>query len=229
MAVTVVALTQVQAQTVEEIVQKHIAALGGAEKLKTVNTIYFDRSIAVQGMEIPSKSTIVVGKSMRNESTVMGNSMVQVVNEGKGWKIMPAMMGGKGEPEDMTAEELKTMIGQLDPFGVLNNYLEKGNVVELVGKEKVDKKDMFHLKVTPKDGVVQDLYINASTFLVYKVTTKTNGQDGELVFNDYEEVDGIKFPSTIDMVGQRGTMTMISSKIIINGEVNQAIFAKATK
>jgi hypothetical protein len=63
-------------QSVDEIVDKHVAALGGMEKIKAVNTIITDRSLAVQGMEIPNKTTLVVGKSVRTESTVMGNSMV---------------------------------------------------------------------------------------------------------------------------------------------------------
>src|SRR5919199_229496 len=95
------------AQTVDEIVDKHIAALGGQDKINGVKTLVIEQSLSVQGMEIPTKSTVVVGKSMRSESSVMGNSMVQVVNGTTGWMIRPAMMGGSGDPEEMPAEMLK--------------------------------------------------------------------------------------------------------------------------
>ena len=227
-AVATFSLTNAYAQTVDEIVAKHVEAMGGTDKLKTVNTITTERVIAVQGMEIPSKSVIVVGKSMRSESSVMGASMVQVVQGEKGWKIMPAMMGGTGEPEDMTAEEIRPLLGQLDPFGALYNYQEKGNKVELLGKEKVDKKDMFHFKITA-NGVVMDEYLDASTYLVYKVTSNVNGQEGELVFSGYEDIDGIKMANTIDITSPMGTFTMVNNKTVINGTVDEQIFAKPAK
>ncbi|HOY18074.1 MAG TPA: hypothetical protein PLC89_12285 [Haliscomenobacter sp.] len=229
LAVATFFTTIVSAQTVDEIVAKHVAAMGGADKLKTVNTMISERVIAVQGMEIPSKSVIVVGKSMRSESSVMGTSMVQVVHGDKGWKIMPTMMGGTGEPEDMSADELKPLFGQLDPFGVLYNYQEKGHKVELVGTEKVDKKDMFHLKITTKEGVAMDEYLDASTYLVYKVVSNVGGQEGELVFSDYEVIEGIKMANTIDITSPMGAFTMITNKTIINGAVDEQIFAKPAK
>ncbi|WP_373552760.1 outer membrane lipoprotein-sorting protein [Haliscomenobacter sp.] len=229
LAIATLSFAYVQAQTVDEIVAKHVEAMGGADKLKTVNTISTERVLAVQGMEIPSKSVIVVGKSLRSESTVMGNAMVQVLHGDKGWKIMPAMMGGTGEPEDMSADEIKPLFGQLDPFGALYNYQEKGNKLELVGKEKVDKKDMFHFKITSKDGVVMDEYLDASTYLVYKVVSNVGGQEGELVFSDYEAIEGIKMANTIDITSPMGAFTMITNKTVINGQVDEKIFAKPAK
>lgn len=228
LAIATLSVAYVNGQTIDEIVTKHVEAMGGAEKLKTVNTILTERVVAVQGMEIPSKSVIVVGKSMRSESNVMGNAMVQVVNGEKGWKIMPSVMGGTGEPEDMSAEEIRPLLGQLDPFGALYNYQEKGNKVELLGKEKVDKKDMFHFKITA-NGIVMDEYLDASTYLVYKVTTSVNGQEGELVFSGYEVIDGIKMANTIDFTGPMGTFTMVTNKTVINGTVDEQIFAKPAK
>lgn len=146
-------------------------------------------------MEIPSKTTIVVGKAMRSESSVMGNSMIQVVNGTTGWMLRPTMMQGTGEPEDMPADQLKQQMGQLDPFGPLVNYKEKGNKVDLVGKEKVDGKDAYHLKVTTKEGQTVDEYIDASTYLVSKVKMVMNGQEGEMGFSDYKDVEALSFPT----------------------------------
>lgn len=229
LAIAAFSFGAVQAQTVDEIVTKHVEALGGAEKLKAVTSVVAERSLAVQGMEIPSKSIIVVGKALRSESSVMGNSMVQVVSGDKGWKIMPAMMGGSGEPEDMSAEEIKPLLGQLDPFGTLYEYQTKGNKVELVGKEKVDKKEMFHLKVTTKEGIVSEQYLDASTYLLYKVTSNVAGQQGEIIFSNYEVIDGVKFANTMDITSPMGAFTMITNKTVLNGPVDEKVFAKPGK
>ena len=218
------------AQTVDEIVDKHVAALGGMDKLSGVKTVVTDRSLSVQGMEIPSTTTIVVGKSMRSESTVMGNSMVQVVDGTTGWMIRPAMMGGTGDPEDMPAEALKQSTGQLYPFGSLVNYKANGSKVELVGKEQVDKKDVYHLKVTTKEGQPLDEYLDATTYLLSKVKTSMNGQDSEILFSDYKEVNGVKFPNTMEIVGgQMGTITFLTNKVVVNGPVDEKIFQKPKK
>ncbi|QIP17297.1 outer membrane lipoprotein-sorting protein [Spirosoma aureum] len=218
------------AQTVDEIVDKHIAALGGIDKLKGVTTLVTERSISVQGMEIPSKTTVSVGKALRTESSVMGNSMIQVVEGTTGWMIRPAMMQGTGEPEDMPAEQVKQQLSQLDPFGPLVNYKDKGNKIELVGKEKVDGKDAYHLKVTTKEGQAIDEFIDATTYLVSKVKSTMNGQDGEISFSDYKDVDGIKFANTMEISNpQMGTLTMVTNKILVNNKIDDSIFKKPAK
>lgn len=218
------------AQTVDEIVDKHVAAMGGLDKLKSVNTIITERSIAVQGMEIPSKSTLVVGKFLRSESTVMGNAMVQVVDGTTGWMIRPTQMGGTGEPEDMPADQVKQQAGQLDPFGSLVSYKEKGNKVELIGKEKIDKKDNYHLKVTNSDGQLSDQFIDAETYLISKVKMDMGGETGEIDFSNYKEVDGIKFANTLEMSNsQMGIITLLTNKVVINAQVDEALFKKPAK
>jgi hypothetical protein len=188
-----------------------------------------ERSFTIQGMEVPTKTTLVVGKSLRSESTVMGNSMIQVVDGSTGWMIRPAMMGGSGDPEDMPAELLKSQASQLDPFGPLVNYKEKGNKVELVGKEKVDKKDNFHLKVTTKEGQTIDEFVDANTYLVSKIKMSVAGQDSEVGYADYKEVEGVKFPNTLEMSSQMGNLVMTTNKTVINGQVDNAIFKKPSK
>lgn len=221
---------QAMAQTVDEIVDKHIAALGGKDKISQVKTLIIDRTMSVRGMDIPSKTTMKVGQAVRSESTVMGNSMIQVLDGDKGWMIRPAMMGGTGEPEEMPADMVKQMKGQLDPFGPLVNYKEKGNTVVLVGHETIDKHDNFHLKVTTKDGQAVDQYIDASTYLLTKSSMPMNGQTGEIVFSDYEAVDGIQFASDMDMTaGAMGTMNFSTDKIKINPPVDDSVFKKPAK
>ncbi|MEI7582062.1 outer membrane lipoprotein-sorting protein [Runella sp.] len=217
------------AQTVDEIVDKHVAAMGGLDKIKGVNTLVIERTLSVQNMEIPNKTTVMVGKALRTESSVMGNSMVQVVDGTTGWMIRPAMMGGTGDPEDMPAEMVKQQVGQLDPFGALVNYKEKGHKVELIGKEKVEKADAYHLKVTTKDGQTMDEFIDANTYMLTKLKTNVQGQDGEITFSDYKEVDGIKFANTMDMTSQMGALTFVTNKVTVNGKVDESIFKKPAK
>ena len=84
----------VSAQTVDEILAKHQEAMGGLDKWNKVKTLVQNTKFTIQGMEIQSKSSILVGKAFRSEIEVMGNKMVQVVEGESGWWIRPQMMGG---------------------------------------------------------------------------------------------------------------------------------------
>ena len=218
------------AQTVDEIVDKHVTALGGMDKLNAVKTVVTNQTVSTRQGDAPILTTIVVGKAMRSEITIMGNAMLRVVDGTTGWILVPTIMKGSGEPEAMPADQLKQSMNQLNPFGWLVNYKDKGTKVELVGKEQIDKKDMYHLKITTKEGQLVDQYIDATTYLVSKVKVSMSGQDSEILFSDYKEVNGVKFPNTVEIIGgQMGTMTMLTNKITVNSPINEAIFKKPAK
>ena len=50
------------AQTADEIINKYLQALGGQEKLKTIQTVVMEGSLSVQGFELPIKLSSVHNK-----------------------------------------------------------------------------------------------------------------------------------------------------------------------
>ena len=106
------------AQSTEEILAKHEAAMGGADNWAAVKTAIVKNKFNVQGMDIESKTSLVIGKSFRTEVEVMGNKIITVVDGSKGWMNRPAMMGGTGEP---SSENGKFS----DIFRIYLNYGEK--------------------------------------------------------------------------------------------------------
>ena len=70
-------LGSIMAQTADEVVSKHIEARGGKEKLMAVKSVIMENTIGVQGMELNNKMSIVIGKAMKSETSVMGNDIIQ--------------------------------------------------------------------------------------------------------------------------------------------------------
>jgi len=124
------------AQTADEIVTKHIEAIGGAEKWKALKSIEMKNKFSVQGMDIESKTVIVAGKSLRTDISVMGQEIITVVDGETGWSIRPTMMQGTGAPEDMPLAMVRESRKQLNLGGSLIGYKENGSTLELVGTEK---------------------------------------------------------------------------------------------
>ena len=97
----------------------------------------------------------------------------------------------------MTEEDLKNINEEADFEGPLVDYRKKGNNVELVGKDKVEDKDVWRVKMTTKNGDVRYYLFDATTFLLLKWEGKRQAQSKEIpmqsYYRDYREVGGMNF------------------------------------
>ena len=78
-----------QAQNVDEIVGKHIEALGGKSVLNSIKSIYVESTVEFMGNEAPSTTYILNGKGYKNELDFNGTKIIQCVTEKGGWAINP--------------------------------------------------------------------------------------------------------------------------------------------
>ena len=54
--------TAAQSQTVDEVISKHVEAIGGKDKLSQVKSIYTENTMEVMGNSAPQKEYLVEGK-----------------------------------------------------------------------------------------------------------------------------------------------------------------------
>lgn len=210
------------AQTADEIVNKHIAAMGGAEKLATLKTVKMEGSMSTQGIDIPLTITKSHLLGMRLDMEIMGTSNYQLANATKGWVFMPVMQ--QTEPQEMDADQHRTIISQFDVQGSLYNYKEKGYTLEYIATEKLDGKDVYKLKMV-KNGNNVFYFIDAVSGFVAKTASKMSAQgqemDVETSFSDYKKnVDGFWFAHT--NVTTQGTISF--DKVSTNMPVDEKIF-----
>lgn len=213
----------VTAQTVDEIVAKNIEAMGGKAKLSTLKTVKLTGAMSVQGADVAITETKSQNAGMRMDIEVMGTSNYQVANATKGSVFMPVF--GMAEAQEMPEAAYKSFAAQFDIQGPLLDYKEKGNKVELVGKEKVDGADAYNLKVTYKNGKVSNYFIDANTSRIIKSvsTENVNGEDvlAEITYSDYKQnAGGYWFPYTV--TNSRGTISY--STIETNIPVEESVY-----
>jgi outer membrane lipoprotein-sorting protein len=225
----------VKAQSTDEIIAKHQAAMGSPEKWAAVKSMVTKNKFNVQGMDIESKTSVLVGKSFRTEIEVMGNKIVTVVDGEGGWMNRPAMMGGTGEPEDMPREQVKMAISQKNIGSPLLIAYKEGAKIELVSKEKVNGADAYLLKVTKANGEDVQVFVSASTGFVVKTIAKMNVQgqsiDAEVSYSNYKAIDGLFFPHMVESPSPMGggTMAVETTSIEINPNLDASLFAKPKK
>jgi outer membrane lipoprotein-sorting protein len=217
------------AQTVDEIIAKNIQARGGLDKIKSVQTTKSTGTMNMGGgMEAPGTMIQKRPDMARLEFTIQGLTAIQAYDGKEAWQIMPFM--GKKDPELMSADDKKDMELMADIDGPLVDYKNKGNKVELLGKDKLEGTDAYKLKITLKNGDVITDYLDADSYLEIKQEMKRmvrgSEQEIESSLGDYKEVNGMMFPFAMEngVKGSQEKEKLTISKIELNVPVDDSIF-----
>jgi hypothetical protein len=221
--VAVLACTNIHAQTADEIVNKHVTAIGGKSAVESVKTLYIESDVDVAGNNVPSLTWIVNGKGYKNEVEFGGSKIQNCVTDKGGWMVNP--MTGSATATAIPEEQLKTMKGQINVGGPLYDYAAKGSKVELIGQDTAD----YKLKLTTATAVNITLFINKKSYLLDKtVSTATiQGQDMEttVIFSDYRKLDGgyvLNFGQQVAL--PMYTLNITHKKVEVNKPIDPAIF-----
>jgi outer membrane lipoprotein-sorting protein len=202
-----------RAQTLDEILQKALEAVGNVETMRARQSVRMTGAVAAQGMSMP----IVIMKkrpsSYRSEVTVQGMSLVQAYDGATAWRIMP--FGGSTQPEALPPEQVVFFKEQAQFDSLLLDYAKRGYKFELVGKEALDGKDVFKVKLDAASGVQQTLFFDAATYRIVKTTGKVptpqGEQEVESLLSDYRDVGGVWLPHSIQ--SKAGGIPMADVKI----------------
>jgi hypothetical protein len=220
LALAAIATSSLYAQTVDEVISKHVDALGGKEKLSQVKSLYTENSVDVMGNAAPQKEYLLEGKGYKNELDFNGTSIVQCYTDKSGWMINP--MAGGADAQAIPDAVYKSGKPQIYLGGALIDYAAKGYKAELMGKDG----GSFKIKVTG-DGNETYYFIDPTSYYLTKSIIKSEvmGQsvDVTTTYSDHKKTDfGIVLPyaKNIDM-----GMFQMSQKTE-NVEVNKAIDPK---
>jgi len=196
------------AQTVDEVIAKNIQAHGGAEKLKSVHSLRTTAKYTQGTLRADFRQENKRADKVREEYIIQGLAQVQAYDGKAGWQISP--FGGRKDPELLSQDDLKSLVVDSDIDGPLVDYKEKGHKAELVGHDSVEGTDCYKIKLTMKNGDVRYYYLDADSYLELKVEVQTmiRGalQESELYYGDYEQVNGIYYPFSIEQA-QKGNAT----------------------
>ena len=218
------------AQTAEEIVAKHITAIGGADNWKKINNMRQEATLSVQGMDIPVVITAVHNKATKQEYTVMGMTGYSIITSEGGWNFNP--MQGQTKPEPITQDELKYGKDNLDLQGDFVDYKAKGHTIQLMDKEDIEGVECLKIKLTRKSGNESIFFFDPKTYYIVRTSSKmsANGQEVESVVNmsNYQKLpEGIVIAYTIENTAVPAPITV--TKVIVNGKIDEAVFKVVTQ
>jgi len=210
------------AQTADEIVQKHINAIGGLEKWEKVNSVIIKGSVSQHGMEMPVKVTKLQGKGMKFEYSMGEMKGFALFTDKDGWAYNS--YSGK-QPQEMPQEIVKQKLEHLDAQGVLIDYKKKGHSVSFDGIENQQGTACYRLIVKTAAGNVHIMYIDTVNYYCLKMVEKviSNGEENEqsTIYGNYQKIaEGILFPMLMDV----GSGPVVVSSVEINKPIPEDFF-----
>ena len=232
-AATILLATAATAQTADELVAKHIQAVGGMDKLNAVKSVRTTGKFSAGQIEATVTESKKRPEMVRQELTLQGMTQVQAYDGKNGWQIDPFQ--GKKTAEAMSEEDLRAIKESADfddwaAFGPMVDYKKKGNQVELVGKEDVEGSPAYKLKVTLKSGDVKYVYLDADSYLPIKQESKRTIRGAEREFEgnigDYKEEGGLMVAHSVEF-GPKGSQQRAKitiDKVEINPDLPDSLF-----
>ena len=217
------ALGAVRAETVDEIINKHIDAIGGAVNWRKIAGVKMQGTSTSQGMDINMSFSVSHLKGFRMDISLMGMTGYEIVTPNGGWYFMPFQ--GQKQAEAMTPDDVKESQDQLDIQGKLLDYKQKGSTAELVGKEDVEGTECYKIKLTLKSGKVITEFIDPSSYYLIREVQKmkANGQEREQIvnFSNFQKLpEGIVVPMTLS--SGMGDVTV--KKVEVNPKFDDSTF-----
>ena len=211
-----------------QIVDKNVAARGGLQAWRAVQTLSFEGKMGAGGnqravlpvptpqskglastlprrpaeeTQLPFLMEMKRPRKVRVELQFHGQTAVQVYDGANGWKLRPFL--NRNEIEPFSEEERKIASNQEDLDGPLVDYIAKGTHVELDGTEKVEGRDTYKIRVTEKAGHTFHVWVDAQTFLETKIEGQPRRLDGtehpvEVYYREYRTVDGLQIPFVLE-------------------------------
>jgi len=228
LAAALLAPATATAETLDEIVARHLAARGGGA-LRALRAVRMTgRATAGPGRDAIVRREIARPGRIRTEFVFQGTTSVYAWDGSAGWRVSP--LDGGFEPEPLPAEEAAQIAEQADLEGPLVDWRAKGHRLEVVGSEPLPGGPAHVLKLTLRSGAVRRLFVDAATGLVVR-TESTRTLSGrelalETVFGDYRKEGGIAFPWTIEtgVQGRPRRLRIVVEQVETNPVLDEARF-----
>jgi hypothetical protein len=228
------ATPQVDRLTAAQVVDRNVAARGGLQAWRAVQTLSMSGKMDAGGkqdVQLPFVLEMKRQRKTRLELQFNGQTAVQVYDGTNGWKLRPFL--NRHDVEPYSPEELKAASMQTDLDGPLVDYAAKGTKLQLEGIEQVEGHDAYNLKLTLKSGQVHHIWVDAQTFLDVKVDGTPRRLNGKFhpvatYLRDYRSVNGLMIPYVNETVvdGVKKTEKIVVEKVVVNPNLEEARFSK---
>jgi len=221
--------------TAEQIIEKNVAASGGLEAWRKVQTMIWVGHMERPGAPMSSMPFVLQQKrpnKTRFEITGVGQRSLRIFDGTHGWKVRPAS-DGSPDVEAYTPQEARFARGEQVIDGPLIDYQAKGTTVRLEGIEEVDGRKAYGLSLKLASGEHHEVWIDSQTFLDLKYIRTSYSSAGapgtvSITYGGYKDIGGLQIPSVLEIGTASGKVPdkMVIERIALNPPMDDRVFRR---
>jgi hypothetical protein len=191
----------IQAQSLQEIVSQHVQALGGADKLRSM-----------QSLQLEAETRVMLFMTLKVRTSMVNNQGVSiVVNLGQdevSRSVVTPQGGATFEEGKRTAMDPREASGIFDSADLAGPFVDsekKGISLKLLGEQPLKRGGKAYVIDVQRgaDRPANRYFIRTDNFMIARVeeksysTEKQKWEDEWNEFDDYRDVQGIKMAYTL--------------------------------
>lgn len=212
--------------TAEMVFKKYIEASGGVEKLKAIKSVKMSGNVEAKAMGI--SGTVEINLITPNMVLEKANlPAVGVSARGTNGEVAWENTTMTG-PRIIEGKEKSRLFEQanFERIYAPNKYYKE---IKVLGTETIDDKKCYSVKLVRKDDFESTEYFSIETGLPMRTDATLTIQMGDIEIKskmlEYKDVNGVKFPSKIEMAFPNGMSQVVTiEKIEVNGDIDKSSF-----
>ncbi len=220
------------AQTVDDVINKYLSAIGGADKWRAIKSRKAEGKMTMQGFELPvtlyqkppAKQKVVV--------SVQGMEIIQAYDGKDAWAVNP--MSPSKDPVKIPDEDARDMKDN-DFENDFIDYKKKGHEVKLLGTEAVEGIKCFKVKLTKNKNTpnpaTETHFFDAENYVPIMQSNIVHsgpgkGKEVKTYLSDYQDVKGLMVPFSIETKVDGETFQKFTfEKVTVDEPMDDSIFA----
>jgi hypothetical protein len=224
------------AKTAAEVIDRNVAARGGLDTWRKVDTMVWLGHLEHSGKEtqrIPFVMTLKRPNLTRFELKEQFSQFTRIFDGAHGWKIRP---GSDGRPETkaFSREEVNFARTEFVIDGPLIDYQAKGVTADLDGIDTVDGRKAYRLSLKLPSGGERKVWIDIKTNLDIRLDRPATsplkpGAPVSVYYRNYEAADGVQVARSIetgvDAGGAVAGDKLVIDRVLVNPKLDDETFA----
>ena len=204
--------------TCKSIVENYITAIGGRDNWTAVKDLAIKGDMKMGPMSVSVESAYKNNEKYFLKMMMNGQIMQAITFNGISGKVVA--MGQEKQAGEAELAKFKLQAQMCPEL----NLAELGYKMNIVGTEVIDGEKSYKVEIIDADGVSRFDFFAADSGLKLKTIMQQNGMSVVVLYKEYKEVEGLKYPYlTVTKMGPQ-EMPLTITEISVNKGVDDSVF-----
>ena len=207
-----------------EVLERYYEALGGLDRVKAEETLHFEATLSVAGLEGTIHHWETRPDRSRTDVDLVVFTQTTGDNGTAAWEVgMNGKLRIEQDPNALARREVSRRLALFEHLDPASDVF----TVTLAGVEQVDGADCYVVRVASEsDHVERVWYIDVADFLLRKSIDEQPDMQQHAVHSDYRDVNGVlhAFRQDIEMLPIGQTQTVVTTLLETNIDIDPALF-----